>query len=181
MKKLNGLVLVLSVPLAGCLGEDFALAPMPDTQNPPLPAAGRANALDVPLVAQQTQVWCWAATTEMVLRHRRLPYSQGDVVVYTFGFPAFSTGTTAQMQAAMLALGSIPTRVTDVAGQIDLGNPVIAGYTGSFVGPVVVIDGYDQTGNLLIHDPAYGSVKVPYAFSFSYNGQRVWSSTILIA
>jgi hypothetical protein len=78
------LVVLLFVGLAGCDGDDESAA-APDAP----PPATSSRTLSIAPIAQQTEVWCWAAAAEMIFRHYGLPnlnpagnYQCGIVAVY---------------------------------------------------------------------------------------------------
>lgn len=158
------------------------------------PPPGGGRVLSVPLVTQQTQVWCWAAAAEMLFRYHGMGYTQCEVLSFLFqfnccGFPnaCAITATVPQIQQTLFAFGGLSSRVVGplslqgVRAEIDANRPFIVTYQGSFVGHVVVIYGYDDEGNVYIRDPFYGSFVVPYAAAFTYlgQGQQVWRQTIL--
>ncbi len=67
------LALLLTILTSGC-DDDVVTLPPP----PPPPTSGEVvGALNIAPVVQQTEVWCWAASTEMVLRHYGLPNLNG--------------------------------------------------------------------------------------------------------
>lgn len=59
---------------------------------------------------------------------------------------------------------------------------MVVSYTGSFIGHVVLIYGYNSDGDVYIYDPFYGPFVVPYGTSLFYNngsGYLTWGSTIV--
>lgn len=147
--------------------------------------------LAVPLVRQETPVWCWAAVSEMVFRYYGRGGTQCQILsgwyqrdCCTFREFCQTTAPIAVIQQTLLVGGVRsnwtpgPLPLSAITAEINAGRPIIVGYRGSFAGHVVVIHGYDSRGNLYIHDPFYGSFVVPYGASFTYGGQFVWSDTI---
>jgi hypothetical protein len=67
-RKLGTLVLV-SILWSGC---STPVGPTPPPPPPPPPQPSRAE-LSIGAIAQQTQVWCWAAAAQMILQYYREP------------------------------------------------------------------------------------------------------------
>lgn len=152
--------------------------------------------LAVPAIPQQTQVWCWAAVSEMLLRYANAPRMQCEIVgtwvrtnccdaqiaqAYCLhGAPSLQV-----IQQTLLGFGNIRTQLTgpmsfeQIKQTIASGRPIIAAYSNSFSGHVVVIHGYDERGNIHIIDPYYGQFVVPHGATFQYNGQMIWSNSII--
>lgn len=150
-------------------------------------AVSGVETINVGLSYQQTQVWCWAACAQMVLKYYNCNYSQSTIVTYVFGAPYVTTANDNQLICALNGLGNMDARVVfnplsfiTLQQNINKGMPLIAAYQGSFSGHVVVIYGYDKYGNIYIRDPYYGSFIVPYSATFLYNmGSMVWSRTFI--
>ena len=154
---------------------------------------GQGRVLSVPFAAQQTQVWCWAAVSEMILRYYNRPIAQCQILSNWYQgdcctFPQFclTTASITQIQQTLAGhgLGSAylgrALTFSEISSEIDLSQPIIVAYNGSFTGHVVIIYGYDPDGFVYIHDPYYGIFqRVPYGATFSYGGQLRWSETIL--
>lgn len=153
------------------------------------------------LVPQQTQSWCWAATTSEVLNYYRYPNYQCELVTLALArgvdccfFPQFCNvpGTTTQMEQLIYYVsngqlyGSFangPLAFEQIVAQISSGRPIIIYYGGSFVGHFVVLYGYDRaSGEVFIHDPFFGPFTVPYGTSFFYNATQplYWTHTMLM-
>ena len=147
------------------------------------------------LVLQQTQVWCWAATSEMWLRYEGLPGTQCEMASFWLGAPCCPFGnqiaqcyqTAPSMRAIqdVLLFGGLTTQhlqraltLAELKAELDARRPVMAGYQGSFGGHVVMIYGYDTQDRIMIHDPYYGTFLVPYAQTMSYAGTMLWSDTL---
>lgn len=178
---------LLSVLLASLL---LSACPMVYEEDP------SAVKLEVELSYQETQVWCWAAVSEMILQYDAHVIDQCQIVGAYLGYynneccyyPQYcqTTAPIETIQRALFYYGGMmsylyPSALTfdQVVLEIDAGRPIVAGYTGSFIGHVVIIYGYDAKGQLYIHDPSYGSLVVPYASTFTYGGQLYWSATIM--
>ena len=181
-------ILLISIGLASWrCGEDTGPTAPSD------PESGRV--LAVPFVAQQTQVWCWAAAIEMVSRYYGRGASQCQILSgylganccafqqsCVLGAPSMNT-----IQAGLFAVAGLssqyvpsPLSLPALRNEIDAGRPVIIGYRGSFGGHVVVVHGYDTRGGLYILDPFYGPFShVPYGTAFSYSGTHFWSESIV--
>ncbi|MDE0158860.1 MAG: C39 family peptidase [Candidatus Dadabacteria bacterium] len=151
--------------------------------------------LDVPLVRQETEVWCWAATSEMIFRYYGSGLSQCEILSRWVGqdcclfrgnpicFQAApSLATIRQTLVAFGGLSSVevsrPLSLDEIKEEIEADRPIIAAYANTFSGHVVVIYGYDAQGNVYIRDPYFGSFTVPYGATFVYGGDKIWSQTI---
>lgn len=160
---------------------------------PPSQGSGQGNVLSVPFVGQQTDVWCWAAVSEMVLRYYGRPVAQCQILsgwfnadCCTLPFACRTTAPIAVIQQTLLFHGVrsnyVPRALTfsEVAQEIDSGRPMILAYRGSFAGHVVVLFGYEPGDFVFIHDPFYGTfTRIPYGASFNYGGQLTWSETLV--
>lgn len=151
--------------------------------------------LPVAPIPQTAQMWCWAATTEMVLSYYGQLGTQCDIVSYWTGYNCCPANTTPECNVGAptpefiqqaIAFGNVGTQLvygpltfSQVKQEIDAAQPIVVLYSGSFGGHVVVINGYDSTGNVFINDPYYGQFIVPYATANLYNGSSVWSHSIL--
>ena len=170
--------------LGGC-GSSGSSTP-PDYEHP------SANVLNIQLSRQQSQVWCWAATIEMVSSYYGNGVAQCSTLSYWFGADCCTyatycqtTGTEYQIQQSFSALGINsqywPSSLMweQITGEIDSGRPFIMFYLGSFSGHVVVAFGYNSDKQtLFIHDPYYGTFEVPYGQAFSYSGNMRWVKTL---
>ena len=159
------------------------------------PDSFRWVVLPVPYVQQQTEVWCWAASAEMVFRSHGRRISQCETLSAWF-FPAnccaqirscaTTVPDTRYIQKTLFALGGIRSTwrigaldFAEIMSEINARRPIIVGYRGSFSGHVVVLHGYDNRRNVYIHDPIYGSGwRVPYGSAFFYQGHLVWAETL---
>lgn len=156
--------------------------------------AAPAVSLNVKMAPQQTEVWCWAAVIEMISDYYGNTAYQCQTLSWWFNgadccsFPSFCAvaGTDHQIQQSLFTLGISsefqysPLTWSQVKREIDARRPFIIFYQGSFIGHVVVVYGYEQTTNsLLIHDPYFGTFKVPFGSTFTYNGSMFWSRTLL--
>ena len=141
------LLLLALAALIACGGAD---------DESPVPPASGARTLSIAPIAQQTEVWCWAASAEMVFRHYGLPalnanYQCGIVAAY-FGGPCAvncftcvqAIGPMSQMHVLINNYGAVVSRVTpsrhlssallfsplsfdQVAAQINGNRPIVAG------------------------------------------------------
>ena len=194
MKSKVSLLFLLILSLISCHEFCDIFCPYDDPTPVPTPAptynpnpSSTENPLDVPFSQQNTEVWCWAACTQMVLNFYDINYSQSYIVSYVFGYPAYTGANDYQLLYALNGIGNMNARVYyntmsyfQVCSIIDNGNPFIAGYQGSFSGHVVVIYGYDVYQNLYIHDPYFGSFIVPFTNTFSYNqGSMYWAKSFI--
>ncbi len=156
-------------------------------------SAGEAVVLSVPYVGQQTEVWCWAAVSEMVLRYYGRPVAQCQILSSWYrgdccAFPSLclTTASIPVIRETMFQFGGVgsaylPRAMTfaELSSEINAGRPLIIAYRGSFSGHVVVLYGYDPEGFVYLHDPYFGTFRrVPYGQSFSYGGQLFWAETI---
>lgn len=153
--------------------------------------------LAVPFVPQMTQVWCWAACSQMVAAYAGNDVAQCTILSKWFNAPCC---TNYQACATPGSLGMIQTTIVAESGwnsravpsaisfeqfraQIDREKPVIISYSGSFAGHVVVGFGYDSDARTIdVHDPNSGTWTVSFAASFRYGSMANslnWTSTIL--
>ncbi len=177
---------IATIVLSGC-------KQMTPNGNGPLPPAITRKVLAVPLVGQQTEVWCWAAASEMIFRYYSVGTTQCRILTAWVGvdccnYPTYcryTAPTVEFIQQTLYGIGGIRSRAIpralafhELKSEIDQGRPLIIGYQGSFAGHVVVVYGYDSAGNIYIRDPYYGSFVVPYGSTFVYSGQMYWAATI---
>lgn len=189
LSRLLALLLAFAlVVLAACSEGDFS----PTEPTGGGPQGGTQTVLSVPLVLQQTPVWCWAAVSEMVFRYYRTGFEQCQILSAWYRAPCCGAAsqfcqTTASIEVIRETLGGFgirsihfpgPISFQAVQSEINAGRPIIVAYRGSSAGHVVVIHGYDARGNVYIRDPLFGSFVVPYGNSFSYGGQYIWADTI---
>ncbi|MCB9884650.1 MAG: C39 family peptidase [Planctomycetes bacterium] len=175
--------------------------PGPGTGSGPGTGAGpgpNAVRLQIPFRGQQTAVWCWAATAEMVLTYSGNPIPQCQMVSNWAHLPccsiplaacAFAAPSIEFIQQTLFFEGLASQRAgralsfSEVRENVLQGRPMILCYQGSFGGHVVVVYGYDDTSPgdpyIFVHDPFYGSFYVPYATSGLYSGSSVWVDTIV--
>ena len=142
------IILLALVFLAACGGGG-------DESPTPPPASG-ARTLSIAPIAQQTEVWCWAASAEMVFRHNGLPalngnYQCGIVAAYFGGQCAVDCGLCmqpigpmSQMHVLINNYGAVaaqyapsrnlsstlvfsPLSINRVAAEINGNRPVVAG------------------------------------------------------
>jgi hypothetical protein len=184
------LLLLLALTLVGTASCSKGGGSPTDPGGPP--AGGQQRVLTVPLVAQQTPVWCWAAVSEMIFRYYGRGATQCQILsgwyqadCCTFSQFCLTTAPIPVIQQTLQAFGGLrsvafpgPISLQAVQNEINAGRPIIVAYRGSMAGHVVVLYGYDAAGNVYIRDPLFGSFVVPYGASFTYHGQLFWSDTI---
>lgn len=195
MTKLLALAMGGTVSPGCCwFGSDCEIDPGPGPSRP------LSQSLSVPFIAQQTQVWCWAAVSEMVLRYYGTSVQQCAILARWTGAPCCAVGLSVCITAApdlvfiqqtLLEAGGVrslragPLSAVQVRQELDAGRPFIIGYRGSFSGHVVVVAGYQANSDgsnlrLDIHDPFYGPFRqIPFGTTFTYGGQSVWSETLI--
>jgi peptidase C39-like protein len=91
-----------------------------------------SRVLSITPIAQQTEVWCWAATAEMVFRHFNLPsvngfgnYQCGIVAAY-FGGPCLQNcGLCVSPIGGMTELNRVIVNYGPVARQLGLPSPIL--------------------------------------------------------
>lgn len=87
--------------------------------------------LSITPIAQQTEVWCWAATAEMVLRHVRVPsvnfynYQCGIVAAYFGGDCAVNCGLCVRPINGMAELDRLLRRYGPFATQLGFPSPTV--------------------------------------------------------
>ena len=187
------LAVIICAALSGCEEEGDEEFSLPQPPQPPQPPQTATRILSVPFVAQQTEVWCWAAVSEMIFRYYGTGTNQCSILSAWTGinccqFPGYcrTAAPLHVIQETLYSLGGLGSYVHhgalsfhQIVQEIDAGRPMIVSYSGSFVGHVVVLYGYNDAGEVYIHDPFYGTFVEPYANTFVYNGQLFWSTTIL--
>jgi hypothetical protein len=159
--------------------------------------AGRE--LRVPFHRQNTQVWCWAASIAMVSQFfTGRPIEDCQVLsLYdqAFGGPGTCcSGDRRCMRGSMP--GEIGPILTNIFGlqastlsrglswnefvmHIDNGKPVIAWFWNSpSSAHVVVLSGYDDSGNVVILDPMAGRLVLPFSgFATNWGPSHNWNIT----
>lgn len=172
----------------------------------PVGNGGDTAGLDpnAPHFAQQTPVWCWAATIAMAseaaglhaprqceLASIRIGQPTGYCCSEGYGLNGFACNQTAQvyeMTGVMNAIGldvqlmpdTVPAEA--LARDIDAGLAVIIGFTGLQGGHVMIVDAYVETSNgpvFGIYDPYTNYYQaVPYYQMGTY-GPSNWSVTFM--
>ena len=123
--------------LAGACGSEErggceATPTAPGCMPPPSPQVS-ARTLPITPIAQQTEVWCWAATAEMVFRHYGLPsvnpfgnYQCGIVAAY-FGGPCLQNcGLCVSPIGSMSELNRVILNYGIVARPVGIFSPVLS-------------------------------------------------------
>ena len=195
-----GLLSILVVAVLGCdAGGGGSAVPLPPPADDPPAESGR-KVLSVPFFPQQTEVWCWAATSGMVLEYFGSPWLECEIASYWLSGGYDTTSCCFQpdlclqpapfeaIQWILYGLGGIDSLQTfsalsfsDLRYEIDQGHPMVLFYAGSFIGHFVVLYGYDAiTQTVFVHDPVFGSFEVPYGSAFHYGGQLTWANTLIL-
>jgi hypothetical protein len=104
----------------------------PSCEDPRQPQTA-SRTLPIAPVAQQTEVWCWAATAEMVFRHFSLPsvnpfgnYQCGIVAAYFGGVCLQNCGLCVAPIATLTELNRVLVEYGPVARQVGLPSPVLS-------------------------------------------------------
>ena len=201
--KWYGILSLVALSLYGsaCGLFDNPVTPTVVDPAPSPPPQRISRSLPIVYAAQQTQVWCWAAVSQMVLGYYNVgSVGQCNILTRWTGAPCCTAALPiciqaapdlAFIQATLLEAGGIrsarvrrPLQGTEVIAEINGNRPFIIAYQGSFSGHVVVVGGYsiNQDGSGLsvdVLDPFYGVYRgVPYATTFSYGAQLVWVDTL---
>lgn len=157
--------------------------------------------LVVPFHAQNTPVWCWAATIAMVVDYVH-GYSIDDCQVLseydkTMGglgrcciYPAecFRAGSTLEMTIILREIYNVhstpflrPLSFGELRANIDRRRPMIAALQKpSGWGHVVVIAGYSYDGGVYVLDPIFKPYWVHYNVLVANWGYGIWTQTITI-
>ena len=105
-------------------------SPECSTQTPITPTNGRDTQLPLSPIAQQTEVWCWAATAEMVFRYYGLPningagnFQCGIVAAYYQGACAYNCGLCVSPIGGMTELQKLLVNYGAVARAVGVNSP----------------------------------------------------------
>lgn len=171
--------------------------PIPAPAPAPLSAAAAATPqpLDVPLVRQTQNQWCWAACTAMIARFLGLVEpKQCELANFLHGQtnccdkPSSSKcNKPAQYPDIVSVYNHIDIKLTGpdypllpntVKLELDAGRPfeVALAWNGGG-GHVAIVYGYTSAGLLLIRDPWYGNLKLPYNNLYWAYGQGRWTAS----
>ncbi len=152
-----------------------------------------ATILNMDNRAQQTEVWCWAATIEITANYYGVSAQQCATLATWTGFDCCNTystycvraGSNYEIQESLRLLGLnstfayAPLSWNQLTTEINAGRPMIMFYSDSFSGHVVVLFGYDAaTKKVYIHDPYFGTFEVEFGTSFTYNESKAWTNTL---
>jgi hypothetical protein len=178
-----------------CFQSETPCSPTDPTCGGTSQPAVTSRLLSVPYIPQQTQVWCWAATSEMIFRYYGINASQCQLVSVYVGRACcvsdpFCLVAASSMPTIAQGLGIVggirasyvprPLTFDEVAAEITAGRPVMVGYHGSFSGHVVLITGFDRRTSIVhILDPYFGVFDVPFGVTYTYAGQDVWADTLV--
>jgi hypothetical protein len=134
--------------------------------------------------AQETEVWCWAASVQMILNYYGLSVTQAEVVSRIFGGPAVTTASDSVISAALNGWGfnkfGRPVTITSwgapgppnpavLLNELSQGHPILLTFqSGPNSGHAVVITAASyfptpqgpQIVRLIIRDPYPTSVNV---------------------
>lgn len=152
-----------------------------------------------PFKNQHTQVWCWAATSAMVIQHKTGRYVEDCSILSSYfqtnccQWPqqCMRPGSPIEMSNILQAYGvpnqfiRQPLDFQGIVQSINRDAPLIAGLdpVSQGVGHVVVIVGYENDGTVYVHDPSnyQGFMRIHYNQLFRY-GQMglVWRATHVI-
>lgn len=208
MTKILYILLILGAFFMGCGGEDHYHYYNDDDDNNNSTTSGTStgtsstgtsgtssggNELNIPYYKQQTEVWCWLATTQMIAAYYNKYYEQCQLVSYAMNYSCCAdvypcvrpAGNIDNMTMLMQYIGLHGTQYNrslseqEIINAIDNNHPIIAGsinwYAGS--GHVVVISGYQRTPygiQYKILDPfTYVSYKDYYSIIRNQSGD--WS------
>ncbi len=144
-------------------------------------------------VKQAKSNWCWAASSEMVIKHYGGTANQWAVVNYIYpnqNYPNYAASMSQTDQAIDHFqshngnISSSSLSFTAVKYQTNNNSPIVAGwlwYTGG--GHMVVIRGYDDASPQYVYwcNPADGYGHKNYYSWFVDNGVRYWAESIFYA
>jgi len=152
-----------------------------------------ATVLNIDNRAQQTEVWCWAATIEITANYYGIAAQQCATLATWTGFDCCNgyysycvrAGSNYEIQESLRLLGLNstfaygPLNWSQITTEINAGRPMIMFYSDSFSGHVVVLFGYDETTKkVYIHDPYFGTFEVNFGTTFTYNESKAWTNTL---
>ena len=162
---------------------------------PPLSATAAPSSyfLNVPIVGQSPMSnWCWIACGTSIVQFAGYNITKNDFALATIGNTTSDvTGTVLDVQTGLQNWGIQSTCVPNalpfstVKNNIYPGRPCVAaiGFTGGFVGHMVVIDGYDEStvlGTIIeIMDPSGSGSRQYCDFAyFTSNSNYQWVNSI---
>ncbi len=189
--------------LAGCGNPTPQPAPSTPSNPAPAPTIAAFRQLMVPYIPQQTQVWCWAASTAMAAAYmKNLPNVTDCEVLTEFdirnGGPGLccltgecvQEGTIFEIQQMLSQIFFINSQVIysalslqQVQQYVGQGTPVIAHLSlGGFSGHFVVISGYDvNAGTVTVLDPFFGQYpNIPYSSVLFNPTLGSWDASLVI-
>ena len=167
--------------------------PAPPFAAPAAPAAPAVGAtLNVSLVKQTQNQWCWAACTAMIARFLGMVEpKQCELANFLFGrtnccqAPGSTTcNKPAQVQEIVKVYKHLGIKLTGpdkplladtVKKELDAGRPFEVGYLwNGGGGHVAIVYGYTPQGLVLVHDPWYGTGSITYNRLRLAYGMGVW-------
>jgi hypothetical protein len=192
---LTAIITSLALLLASCSHEgNPPCSPTDPSCGGTPPVAPSSRTLSIAAIPQQTQLWCWAATSEMIFRYYGRPVTQCQLVSAYLNRPCCTgdpacivgSGNMETIQQGLFLLGGIrsihvgPITFGQIVTEISAGRPIMVGYRNSFAGHVVLVTGYNTANNFVhVLDPFYGTFDVPYGATFAYGGQYIWSDSLV--
>jgi Papain-like cysteine protease AvrRpt2 len=167
-------------------------APPPTAVGPAEAAAVGGATLNVPLVAQTQNQWCWAACTAMIAKFLGMAEpGQCELANFLFGRTNCCTAPgsaqcnrpaqTAEVVQVYNHLGiklvgpDNPLWPNTVKMELDAGRPFEVGllWNGGG-GHVVIVYGYTAQGLVLVRDPWFGNLSITYNRLFTAYGMGRW-------
>jgi hypothetical protein len=159
----------------------------------PAPAAGRL--LDVPLIAQEQNQWCWAGCAQMVAAFLGNPnVKQCELANFLHGqatccqapgspacnrpSPVVGIGRVYQHLRIRCLTELQPVSAQVLAREINEDRPVEVGYVWKGGGGhVALVRGYTPQGLLVVNDPWFGLKTLPYLHVLLAYGLGRWAMT----
>lgn len=163
--------IALTLVLSGTIGAKQ----FPDVQ--PFQVGIPSGVFDFVAASQQTPVWCWAASAQMILNYYGIPVTQPEIVSRIFGGPVVTTASDQVISAALNGWGfnlqGRPVTITSwfaagppappvLVNELSQGHPILLTFqSGPNTGHVVVITAASYFGtpqgpqivNMVIRDP----------------------------
>lgn len=150
-----------------------------------------AGRIGIVMVPQEESNWCWAATSEGILKHYGLTeLTQTEIVTHVKGSPVNQTGQAREIANGInhfldcnaTAVGSI--LESELKSRADSKYPLgVAWYWNQGGGHITIYDGYKEDGTHIIMDPWEPNVgKWTYFTSYealkSHNNKGRWQESI---
>ncbi|MFT7186441.1 MAG: hypothetical protein ACI84K_001841 [Pseudohongiellaceae bacterium] len=131
----------------------------------------------------------WAAATAMVFNYRERYYSQAHLVEFSDNYFGYESPSIDDISWLFWELGGLDSYVTgplmfgEIRSQLNEGNPILLQYGGYYGGHYLVLHGYDNQGNVYIHEPGYGTRVMHYDdlyYRFFHNEGHYWESSLIL-